>query len=77
MKISRSVSLVSFEPAAQDRLRKREPVHYLLRQAACAVGDGNLDVMAVERPEVEVLRALDEIRPHEQPLGEDPPAQDA
>ena len=42
----------------------------LQAQLAATVGDRDLAVVAVERPEVDLLRALDEFRRHEKPLPE-------
>ena len=60
----------SGEPAGEKIFGEGEVVLKFRSGGAAAVGNGNLTVMAVERPEMKHLGVLDKLRPSEQTGGE-------
>jgi hypothetical protein len=59
---------IALQPATQHGLRKRKPLAHLLGKFATRIGDGYLRVMSVEGPKMKLLRIVQKLWPHQQPL---------
>ena len=59
----------SGEPAGEKILGEHEVIAEFGCEGAATVGDGDLAVLAVERPQVKHLRVLDKFRPDEEACG--------